>query len=303
MANFTSVQALATQFLDYAVNNSQLLLKNFDYQNLDIGFKNPAIFQLLFINHAIIVANSVYSMFTATTRKQPPFIVGFLMTIVMGFGGGIVNSLLTAQPQPFLDSDYLLLIFAAAWFVTYFSFGLWTWITGNVLVELVTYAIQGLFVAEFCFLGVDQGVKVFPNTHIAPVVIGTIATCGGSFILPFFMNLYLGEPVMSSGFSNFGLEQLIPLASAVLYYVTRKLKLLDTYTVKYDKYNVVLNPEVVIRGAFVFLFLYFWLGNRISYFTSSKPVEASKPSARTEPVTGIPTASKASPTTSLKKRK
>lgn len=134
---------------------------------------------------------------------------------------------------------------------------------GNPIVQLFTFAVEGFFVAGFCIGGVVRGTTEYPQSHFAPIILGTIACVGGGILRPFFINQYMGESVENSVLSQPNFTLKAPILMSVFYYVTKFIYKMDTFDVPLsmiplkETQNVVLQftPEHVMKTYFVFHFL------------------------------------------------
>ena len=68
------------------------------------------VFNVLFLNHAFIVALMVKRAFEGLKSRgleKIPFVAGWLLCFAIGTGGAILTSLLLGKPQIFFDVDVI----------------------------------------------------------------------------------------------------------------------------------------------------------------------------------------------------
>ncbi|KAL0478554.1 hypothetical protein AKO1_008134 [Acrasis kona] len=235
-------------------------------------------FYLLFLNHAFVTANNVFRnmkmLLNDKSITQIPLLAGFLFMIAAGLGGSICNSVITAKPMVFLEMDVIILFFFVAWvLVAFFPGQLIHYITGNPLVELLTYSIEGVFIGTFMINAVNNGVNLFPTRIFAPIIMGTLSVVGGLILKPIFLNMYLGKQYESTivGLPNFDL--FVPVGISSFYFGAKYM-----YNMKTELYNVApktaveLGPEIIVKIAFVVYLLWLWFSNRVAGIGYSRRV-------------------------------
>jgi uncharacterized membrane protein YeiH len=83
-------------------------------------------FNLMIWNHVFIVSTLVFESFGGTKSKnEPPFLVGFILSCVLGTGGSIISNTLLARPHIYFDHDIILGSMFVAWtFIAFFPYHL-----------------------------------------------------------------------------------------------------------------------------------------------------------------------------------
>lgn len=243
--------------------------------SLDPSVKN----NIFALNHAFIVSNIVYRVFQGLKNRrlinEIPFLVGFMCVLATGLGGAIINALLQAKTQIFFTHETLMIYFICAWILTlYFPLGLVRLFTSFPPLELILYAIEGVFVGDIVVGAVDDAVLKFPQSSIAPIVIATLSACGGQILRPFIMNQYVAQPVESTILSEPSIAIKVPFILSIFYYVTTHVIELRsyTYTIQQGKTSirVDITPELIVVGSFVLLYLYYFSKSFTSRFLTTE---------------------------------
>ncbi|CAM9740811.1 unnamed protein product, partial [Chrysoparadoxa australica] len=113
-----------------------------------------------------------------------------VMTFLVGFGGGILAPFLLGKPPVMLVNDLIVPVVFIAWFLVARAEPLVFAIMNTPVVSQVIYVLGEVFrgntlcgVVAAANKAIDHG-KYYPIPVWGPIVLGTIAGCGGMF-LPF----------------------------------------------------------------------------------------------------------------------
>ncbi|KAL9648040.1 hypothetical protein ABK040_012094 [Willaertia magna] len=234
------------------------------------------IFNLCFLNHAFIIAIIIYKSLKShlldssnnSNNKQQqniPYVIGLLLCFALGTGGAILNALLLGEHQIYFDYDNITFYFICAWtLVIYSPFNIIYYLLGNFIIQLPLYLLEGYFISGFLMNAIDKGIKLYPNSIFAPIILGIVSVTGGGILKSYFINLYFGKSLENNVLSkpNFILKSILGLS--LFYYISKYILDKNEYLIDL---NVLLNVNLVIHvtnrnvieGYFVVLYFYIYL--------------------------------------------
>ncbi|KXZ41319.1 hypothetical protein GPECTOR_557g577 [Gonium pectorale] len=113
------------------------------------------------------------------------FLVHFWITFLAGFGGGVVSSLLIMDPVKapiniLANNTVGVTYFICWWLMVYSPFNLVERL--HSLLPMVTKACVSFLRANLIISRVDLAVSLYPGVVAAPLILGTLAGCGGKLI-------------------------------------------------------------------------------------------------------------------------
>uniref|UniRef100_A0A7S1PHC4 Uncharacterized protein n=1 Tax=Percolomonas cosmopolitus TaxID=63605 RepID=A0A7S1PHC4_9EUKA len=271
-------------------------------------------------NHCLIVSNTVLRNLTSKrARSQIGLLAGFLLCIIGGYGGAILTGLIKGNGAlgTFLfGNDMWLIYMFVAWVLVLFApFNLVHLLTGNALVQLPAMLLEGYFVSGFLMGGVTDGYKSYPNSHLAPILFGTIAATGGLIVQPAFINAYLGGiKLMKSLVSEPSFGLYVPFVLSVIHYLSSCLKVLpERVELPFHSPHIPidsLSVETLIQIAFVAHFGFIWFLFNVMPMVGSRPkrrlAEIAKvdlPDSKQKQVPGSPASLKHRSTKSKKNKR
>ncbi|GBF92452.1 hypothetical protein Rsub_04556 [Raphidocelis subcapitata] len=137
---------------------------------------------------AKLTGHSLFVAGLAPEFKGVSWLVHLVLTFCWGFGGGILSSLLIMDPKRapialFASNEVGLIYLACWWLVAYCPGGLLERICGRWYVKTFTKSCTSLLRAGLIVARVDLACSMFPGVVAAPLVLGTIAGCGGKVIV------------------------------------------------------------------------------------------------------------------------
>ncbi|KAK9853347.1 hypothetical protein WJX84_002026 [Apatococcus fuscideae] len=121
------------------------------------------------------------------------YLLSYWAGMLLATGGGVITSLLLDEPVPFFKSNVLGVTWTLCWWLMlYFPYNLVFKLHSVLPVRLATKSCMNILRAQLLVSRVNQAVKLFPRVPMAPIVLGTLAACGGKFIVD-AVNLAMGN--------------------------------------------------------------------------------------------------------------
>lgn len=225
---------------------------------------------ILFWNHSIIIANLIYNKLTQDEdkEKEPPLLVGFLLMLVIGLGGAISTRFLLGKRQIFFEEDLILGAFFVSWvLVLYSPFGIFRFITGNFITQIFTNFFQGFFTASAVYGMVNQIMKDYPHSVLAPIILGGLVGCGGGILFPYAFAVYKGNSKFTSELENPSMYTIGPFLCSLFYYFS---KITDMKPITLFDGKLSLTPEMIISLVLSSVFINGLISFKLSTM-SSKP--------------------------------
>jgi len=133
--------------------------------------------------HFLLVVNGVKSSWSGKASKEQPFLT-WCLSMTCCFGGGVLVKLLSGGKAlaGLNDNASVLLASFVWWAVFYFPMN----VVGNLMkyksVGCVLYLFKELLRSKKVVKGVTIGLEAYPESVLSPILLGVIASCGGSFI-------------------------------------------------------------------------------------------------------------------------
>ncbi|KAG2497521.1 hypothetical protein HYH03_004670 [Edaphochlamys debaryana] len=137
-------------------------------------------YEMLLLGHCIYVG----TMFPELKHR---FLLHFLVTYLAGFGGGMLTALLITDPDKahinILAHNQVGVYLTICWWVmAYCPFNLAARLHSFLPVRMFTKACVTVMRANLMIARVDVAVAMYPTVLAAPLILGTLAGCGGKFL-------------------------------------------------------------------------------------------------------------------------
>ncbi|KAK9816376.1 hypothetical protein WJX74_010431 [Apatococcus lobatus] len=134
-------------------------------------------FESLLIGHCLQISSMIQPM-------REKYLLSYWAGLLLATGGGVITSLLLDEPVPFFRSNVLGVTWTLCWWLMlYFPYSLVFKLHSVLPVRITTKSCMNVLRAQLLVSRVDQAVKLFPRVPMAPIVLGTLAACGGKFIV------------------------------------------------------------------------------------------------------------------------
>jgi len=133
--------------------------------------------------HFLLVINGVKSSWSGKASREQPFLT-WCLSMTCCFGGGVLVKLLSGGKAlaGLNDNTSVLLATFIWWAVFYFPMN----VVGNLMkyksVGCVLYLFKELLRSKKVVKGVTIGLEAYPESVLSPIILGVVASCGGSFI-------------------------------------------------------------------------------------------------------------------------
>eukprot|EP00879_Flechtneria_rotunda_P023314 GHRR01024663.1.p1 GENE.GHRR01024663.1~~GHRR01024663.1.p1 ORF type:complete len:384 (+),score=128.00 GHRR01024663.1:63-1214(+) len=137
-------------------------------------------FSYVFIGHCLFCA-------LAAPELRDRFLVHYMLTFLWGNGGGITTALLLMAPQyaklAFFASNEIMASWTVCWWlVNYFPGDVFRNLLKRWYIKVFAKSCTALLRALLIVQRVDLGCKLYPGVAAAPLLLGTLAGCGGRLI-------------------------------------------------------------------------------------------------------------------------
>jgi hypothetical protein len=127
---------------------------------------------------------------------------------------------------------------------------------------------------------VNLAIKEYPNSTFGPIILGGLAGCGGTILLPYFLAIYNGVAVPRSELSDPGLYYIfylffrgsqLPFLLSIFYFISKVNGIVYQFDIQ--KIHVVLSPEVIVGLANAFILVNTIVINSVSSLFGSEKSE------------------------------
>jgi len=133
--------------------------------------------------HFLLVINGVKSSWNNKVSKEQPFLT-WCLSMTCCFGGGVIVKLLSGgKPLAGLNDNTSVLLASVIWWgVFYFPLNLVSNLMKYKSIGCILYLFKELLRSKKVVKGVTIGLQAYPDSVLSPIILGVVASCGGSFI-------------------------------------------------------------------------------------------------------------------------
>lgn len=135
------------------------------------------------ISHFLLVINGVKLSWSGSKAKSLPHLT-WILSMICCYGGGMIAKLLVGgKPLVCFDDNATLMCATLIWWlVFYFPFDYVSKMLSNTVVLSVLYLFKEVLRSRKVIKGVTMGLESYPDSFFSPLLLGAVASCGGSFL-------------------------------------------------------------------------------------------------------------------------
>ena len=169
-----------------------VFLKNFVY--------SVPIFPYLWIPHCILMSMAVRATIGGLKFSRTHPLACFMMATVYTFPGGILASVLLAEPPlAFLANTPAMMVMTVAWYLVFYApYDFFVKMIGFLHVRHVLGFLQDVQRIQLVISGIETIHAIYPNTLFYPFVFATAKSSGFMFIK--YIEALIFEPKLPKGF-------------------------------------------------------------------------------------------------------
>ena len=160
------------------------ILRNEKFEVLqDVVYGMPT-FPYLWIPHCILMSMAVRATVGGLNFSRTHPLACYMMTVVYTFPGGILASVLLAEPPlAFLANTPAIIAMSLAWYMVFYApYDFFVKLVGVLHLRLPLGFLQDVLRIKLVISGIETIHAVYPNTILYPFVFATVKSSGFMFI-------------------------------------------------------------------------------------------------------------------------
>lgn len=174
---------------DLAAANTDLLVGTLQSS---LEFWNRLPFNICFVGHALYATS-------AGGEFKDRWLLHLLLTFLWGNGGGVITCALLMRPEvvtwSFFQTDFIPASWIVCWWLMNWAPGGWPAKLMKVWwIQMLCKSCTMLSRAQLIVARVNLAVQLYPGVHTAPLILGTIAGCGGRLLADGIMTGWQSMP-------------------------------------------------------------------------------------------------------------